>query len=277
MSGWVKLHRSLLDNGLLCHPEANAVFIWLLLNAAWKDKSYATRYGVIHLKPGEVIVGRMKLAKELDQSEQNIRTALKLLSDMKIITIEITNRYSRITLVNWEKYQSVEDEVTSTSTSNQPAANQQLTTDKEGNKENKEKKEPEGFLLFWNLYSKKTTKAEALDYWTRKLRPTPELQALLLAGLTLENQARAAAESKGLFFPAPLDPIRWLKKRRWEDQHGTPGQPASAAGACQHPHEKVNWQPPYGDGMQFGYCSLCKMPTNRMVEPPTREEGGENE
>ncbi len=147
-----------------------------------------------------------------------------------------------------------------------------LLEEKRIEEKKKEEKEPSGFVLFWNLYSKKTTKAESLDYWTRKLKPDLELQGSILAGLTLENQARAAAEAKGTFFPAPADPIRWLKKHRWEDLHSAAPAPGQPSAACQHPHDKANWERTFKDGMQIGHCGLCGRPVNRMVEPPKRDE-----
>lgn len=78
-----------------------------------------------------MVTGRKMLAEKLKQSEQNIRTALKLLAKQKIITIKVTNEYSIITLVNYKKYQSRDGYLTSTSTNPQPTPNQPLTTDKE--------------------------------------------------------------------------------------------------------------------------------------------------
>lgn len=125
--GYIRLWRKMQDSGLLQHPTALQIFTWCLLNCAWRHTKYATRYGVINLKPGEIIVGRKKLAATLESTEQKIRTALTLLSTMKILTIESTNEFSRITLINWGKYQNSPEEITNP----QPTANQQLTTVKE--------------------------------------------------------------------------------------------------------------------------------------------------
>lgn len=125
--GYVKLWRKVTDSGLIQHPSALQVFVWLLVNVAWKPTKYATRYGVMDIQTGEVIVGRKKLATLLNSTEQKIRTALAMLSNMEIITIESTSEFSRITLRNWDKYQT---EISS-QPAEQPAANQQLTTVKE--------------------------------------------------------------------------------------------------------------------------------------------------
>ena len=62
------------------------------------------------------------------------------------ITIKSTNRFSIVTIVNWEKYQinkkQSTNKLTNNLTNNQPTTNQQLTTEKEyKNKELKNIKE----------------------------------------------------------------------------------------------------------------------------------------
>jgi hypothetical protein len=153
-SGYIKLWRSTLDNGVLRHPHAWQVFGYCLLNAVWKPVEHITTHGVVSLKPGQFVTGRKKMSRELHTTEQKIRTALKLLATMKILTIEITKNFSVITLVNWSKFQVDDSKSTSESTSTQPALNQHSTTEEEGKKVrtrqepkiNLEKK-PDSYLL----------------------------------------------------------------------------------------------------------------------------------
>ncbi len=140
MTGWIKLHRRILESGLLNHPNALAVFCWLLLTATHKDRNHPTKYGVIKLKRGQVVTGRKILAHKLELSERNIRTALDLLSRLEITTIETTKHYSVITLVNYSKYQSMDDEATNKVTNTRPTPDQHPTTEQEC-KELKEYKE----------------------------------------------------------------------------------------------------------------------------------------
>jgi len=133
--GYVKLWRKAIDSGLFGHPLAWTIWCWILINATYKRIKYPTRHGIVELEPGQVIVGRYKMAKIFGTTEQKLRTAILLLKSTSTITIKTTNRYSLITVINWTQYQTNEDEITSTITntltSSQPAANQQLTTDKE--------------------------------------------------------------------------------------------------------------------------------------------------
>lgn len=80
-----------------------------------------------------------------------MRTAIDKLKSTGEITTEATNRFTIITVVNWEEYQLFDEKVTSEATSNQ--TNERQTSDKQttnkrqqrkndkNNKESKEEKE----------------------------------------------------------------------------------------------------------------------------------------
>lgn len=71
--------------------------------------------------------------------------------------------------------------------------------------------------IFWSKYPKRVAKAQALAELER-LRPDEALLAVIVAALDHRAQAERQAKAKGAFFPAPPDPHRWLRKRRWEDR-----------------------------------------------------------
>ena len=121
--GYVKLWRKTLDSGLLQQPTAWTLFGYILLNVSWEPSRYKTRYGLITLEAGQMATGRKKIAEETGLGEQSVRSALALLASMDVVSIKTTNGYSVITLKNWHKYQSSDQE--------KPTANQQLTTVKE--------------------------------------------------------------------------------------------------------------------------------------------------
>jgi len=141
--GFIKLHRSILGWEWWQDTNTLKVFLWLLLNANWED----SRYKGIEVPKGSLVVGRKKMAESLGISEQSIRTALEHLKSTNEITIKTTNRFSVVTVTNWDKYQCCDLELTNKSTNkptnNQPTTNQQLTTYKEykniRNKEDKNK------------------------------------------------------------------------------------------------------------------------------------------
>jgi hypothetical protein len=129
--GWVKLWRKAFDSGIHRNHKLWALWTWILGNVTHKEYSYIVGSQKITLKPGQMITGRKVLAEELAMSPQNIRTCLLLLKKFGNLTIKSTNKYSLLTVINWELYQSENSKPTSKSTSIQPATNQQLTTKQE--------------------------------------------------------------------------------------------------------------------------------------------------
>lgn len=139
--GYVKLWRKCLDSGLLKNPTAWQLFGYLLLKATHRAHRQLVGGMVFDLHPGDVIFGRSKAADDLCVGEQSIRTALKLLEKLEIVTSKSTNKCTVISFVNWDRYQDEQpvpnQQTNQHLTSNQPAPNQHLTTNKnERKKEN---------------------------------------------------------------------------------------------------------------------------------------------
>jgi len=127
------------------NSNALALFIHLLLKATHRPyKTGVPGGGVVNLKRGQLITGRKKLAAELRQSEQNIRTGLALLLGLEVLLIDPTSQYSLITIVNYGKYQDKEALVTSELTNGSPTGNQRVTTIQEYKNNKKDKKVPSG-------------------------------------------------------------------------------------------------------------------------------------
>ena len=127
MSGWIKLHRQILDWEWYCDNNSFRVFMHLILTANHKEK----RFKGIELKAGSVITSRDILAIQTGLSVQQIRTALDKLKSTNEITIETSSKGTIIQLVKYEEYQLATNETTI----KQPLNNQQTTIN------NNEKKE----------------------------------------------------------------------------------------------------------------------------------------
>lgn len=137
-NGFIALHRSLLSWGWHADPATGWLFVNLLLMANWTDSDWQG----MTIKRGQLVTGRKALAAQTGLSEQTVRTSLNHLKSTNEITIIPTNKFSVITIVNYGKFQDISEMLTSTSTNNltsdQPAANQQLTTNE------KEKQQEQG-------------------------------------------------------------------------------------------------------------------------------------
>lgn len=139
--GFIKLFRSLTSWEWYKDENTMRVFIHLLLNANWED----TRYRGHEVPKGSLVCGRKAIAESLGISERSVRTSLNHLKTTNEITIKTTNRFSIISIVNWEKFQGMEEKMTNKMTNkpslNRPTSDQQVTTYKEiKNIRNKEEK-----------------------------------------------------------------------------------------------------------------------------------------
>ncbi len=106
--GFVKIYRKIEDSGLLQKGDVLALFVHILIRANYKHGRVLFGMQYEDLEPGQVVVGRKVLSATLRQSEDKIRRGLKILKNMNIITIVSTNRYSVITIENWDTYQGYE-------------------------------------------------------------------------------------------------------------------------------------------------------------------------
>lgn len=140
MEGWIKLYRSIMDEKSTFKRLTaiqRIIAIYLILNANHKDGFWFDNYKNIEkeVKRGQLITSRNKIkewfGKDSDVTQQKIRTALKKLEKLHFLTIETTNYYTLITIVNYELYQAKEQVSNQVSnqelTNSQPATNQELT------------------------------------------------------------------------------------------------------------------------------------------------------
>lgn len=128
--GYIKLWRKIRDSWLIKDPHSLSLLTVLLLNAEWQDGKKVFFDGKqIELKAGQLTAGSKQLAEWTGQTRQNIRTSIKKLKATKIITNQVTNQYSLISILNFNSYQGqVTNQVTNPLTIDQPTPNQPLTT-----------------------------------------------------------------------------------------------------------------------------------------------------
>ena len=187
---------------------------------------------LINLEVGQFVFGRKIAESEIGLSQQKIRTCLKNLEKMKILTSRSTNRFTLVTVINWENYQSDKKNqpadqpaINQPSTSSQPAANhiQECNTVKNMNKEKestnvllKKKELLERFDEFWKSYPKKKGKGQARKTWV-KIRPSEKLTEKIVEHL--ERRVLLDVDWRkddGQFIPHPSS---WLNDEGWEDEY----------------------------------------------------------
>ena len=133
--GYIRLWRKTLDSGLLQNGPAWQLFSYYLLKATYKPLTKLINGNVVMLEPGQLISGRRRAAADLGLSEQQIRTAQKLLENMKIVTSRSASKYTVITVVNWHSYQCEQPEANQIS-NQQPTQTQPKPNHKQEEKNN---------------------------------------------------------------------------------------------------------------------------------------------
>jgi hypothetical protein len=136
MEGFAVFHRKIVEWQWYTDSNTFRLFFHLILMANHKDNNWKG----IDVKRGQIVTGRKSLSKELGLTEQQIRTSINKLISTNEITIEPTNKFTLVTIVNYDFYQKIEPKVTNKSTNNitneQPTNNQQITTNNNDNHDN---------------------------------------------------------------------------------------------------------------------------------------------
>ena len=135
MSGWIKLHRSILEWEWYDDTNVRLLFLHILVSANYKPKNWKG----VEIRRGQLMCSLPNLAKSTGLSLQQVRTAISKLKS----TGEITDRQHAggrlITVVGYESYQSDNSPSNSQSTGNQQANNRQVTGEQQQHKKERRK------------------------------------------------------------------------------------------------------------------------------------------
>lgn len=132
-TGYIKLHRKILDWEWYDDSNTFRLFIYFLLKANHTNKLWRG----IEIKKGSFITSIDTMSKDLGISVMSVRTAINKLLLTNEITKSSTSKYTIITVNNYNEYQGVTNEATN----EQQTSNKQVTTTKNDKNEKNEKKE----------------------------------------------------------------------------------------------------------------------------------------
>lgn len=131
--GFITLYRKIVDWEWYSDANVFRVFTHLILTANWEPRKWKG----VPVKRGQKITSIQHMAEETGLTEQSVRTAIKKLKLTGEITTKATNKYTLVTLINYDFYQDKEkqltSELTSELTNEQQTTNKQLTTTKQLN------------------------------------------------------------------------------------------------------------------------------------------------
>lgn len=195
MSGWIKLHRSMLEWEWFKDYKTAHLFNYCLMKANFKDAKFQGKV----IPAGSFVSGRKVMAIETGMSEQEVRTSLTKLRATSNLTIKSTSKYSIISITNWQKYQ--DDQPTNALPINQPS-----TTIEERKKEKEEIKDI--FAIWYSAYPHKVGRADAEKAFAKAIKKA-DLETLQ-AGL--EKYKATKPHDR-----AWCNPATWLNQERWLD------------------------------------------------------------
>lgn len=105
LHGWIMLHRKMLDNWVAQEPELLAMWVRLLLDANHTDTKRMFNGCHIEIKRGQLIFGLNAFSIKSGISEAKVRRYISLLEKDGMISRLKTNKYSLISIVNFDSYQ----------------------------------------------------------------------------------------------------------------------------------------------------------------------------
>lgn len=140
INGHISLHRQLINSAVWkLSPETFKIFILILLKVNFKENQFPFNGEIVELKPGQCItsLGNLSIESGNKLTIRKVRTALKQLEKLEILTNQTTNRYTLITVVNWEKYQTTRKKATNQTTKKRQTDDKQTTKKRQTNDNNR--------------------------------------------------------------------------------------------------------------------------------------------
>jgi hypothetical protein len=162
--------------------------------------------------PGDFIFGLNKASKETNISVQSIRTLLDFLKTSQNLTIKSTNKFSIISIVKWDTYQTEETEINTQT--NKPLTNNQQTTNNKQEYKNKRNIYTSSFLQFYDAYPKHIGKEPAWKAWQKLNGECPPVETLI-EKINQFKETPDWQKDNGQFIPHPAT---WLNQKRWNDE-----------------------------------------------------------
>jgi hypothetical protein len=213
--GYILLWRKVEDSGWIKNHKLRAFWSWCLIKATYKKRKVIVGVQEIELEPGQFIFGRKSASEQTDISERSIRTFIDFLVKSQNMTIKTTNKFSIISIVNWDIYQNIDYQ--NDQQNDQQLTNNRPTTDhkqyiKPLNQE-KNKEYSLEFESFWKAYPNRIGKGAAEKAWKKNGRPSIEI--ILEA---IEQQKTWRLNANGQFRPEWKNPATWINQKCWEDE-----------------------------------------------------------
>lgn len=105
MSGYVRLHRSLLGHPAFRNDAEAMAFAWMVAKAAWKPTRVRYKERALRLERGQLAVSQRDMARALDRDKAWIERLWKRLKSEAMIKVGVEAGVALITICKYDKYQ----------------------------------------------------------------------------------------------------------------------------------------------------------------------------
>ena len=193
-SGWIKLHRQLLEWEWYDDINTSRLFVHLMLTANHKDNKWRG----IEIKRGSRLTSLDKLSSETSLSVSKIRTAIKKLISTNEITSKSHSQHTVFTMINYDMYQDDDKQ------NDKPVTNESQTNDKRiaTNKNDK------------NVNNEKNDKKDIVAKAPKRFTPPTDIETVSY----FEEKGSTASEAEKFWFF--YDSKNWMvgksKMKRWQ-------------------------------------------------------------
>jgi hypothetical protein len=212
MSGWIKLHRSIVSHWLYTEKRTFSRFeAWndILLTVNFTDAQCCIKGKVYLVKRGESILSFDSWAKRWNWEKSKVRRFFLLLKSDNMIELKTDNITTHLIVCNYDTYQDIGN-ANETQTKRKRNANEiQTQPIEEGKKERKKEYNNIEFDVFWNLYDKKVGDKEKIKAKWENLN------------IETQNQILEFIPKYKLAKPDKLfrkDPSTFFNNKSWNDE-----------------------------------------------------------
>lgn len=108
--GYIKTYRCLIDSAVWQNEKLLKTWMWCLIKAVHTPQEVAVGLQTVPLLAGQFLFGRERAARETGYPESSIWRYIKTLEKFGMLNIKTTNKYSLVTIENWELYQGADTE-----------------------------------------------------------------------------------------------------------------------------------------------------------------------
>lgn len=105
MSGWVKLHRVMLEHEIMTDSTLFHLFGWCLLKAGHSDR----KLGGVKLLPGQFVTGRYEGSEQVGMKPSTWYSGMRRLESIGCIEMTANRSSTTVTICNWTTYQAADE------------------------------------------------------------------------------------------------------------------------------------------------------------------------